>query len=140
MNDPRSACVVRTHAVRSDGLNEDLAMETDLYHELELKLLDTQLEWERRLEAIRSDRRRQSAPLENDFEDQATQRENDAPLDALDERGRRALEAIAAALARLAEGTFGDCLQCRAPIDPRRIRAQPTAETCIECADAEDQR
>ena len=110
-------------------------MQKDLKHELKLELLDTQKEWERRLEAIRSDRRRQSAPLDPDFEDQATQRENDETLDALDERGRRALEAIAAALARLAEGTFGDCLRCGAPIDPRRIRAQPTAETCIECAD-----
>lgn len=115
-------------------------MATDLYHELEVKLLDSQMEWERRLEAIRSDRRRQGEPLVPDFEDQATQRENDATLDALDERGRRALEAIAAALARIAEGTFGDCLQCGAPIDPRRILAQPTAETCIECADGEDDR
>ena len=115
-------------------------MQADLKHELKLKLLDTQREWGRRLEAIQSDRRRQSEPLDPDFEEQATQRENDATLDALDERGRRALEAIAASLSRLAEGTFGDCLRCGAPIDLRRIRAQPTAETCIECADGEADR
>ena len=115
-------------------------MATDLYREIEAKLLDTQTEWERRHEAIQTDRRRESAPLEADFEEQATQRENDATLDALDVRGRQALEAIEAALARLAEGTFGDCLQCGETIDPQRIAAQPTAAACIACANEADDR
>jgi len=115
-------------------------MPIDLYHELEAKLLDTQTEWERRIERIQSDRRRQSAPLESDLEDQAIQRENDATLDALDERGRQELGAIESALARLASGTFGDCLQCGEPIDPGRISARPTAETCMACAVEDDDR
>ena len=45
------------------------------HHELEATLRERLAEWQERLEKIRGDRRRQSAPLEQDFEDQATQRQ-----------------------------------------------------------------
>jgi hypothetical protein len=41
---------------------------------IKTELTKSRSEWERRLGAIRSDRRRESAPLENDFEEQAVQR------------------------------------------------------------------
>jgi RNA polymerase-binding protein DksA len=109
----------------------------ELVRELEAKLRATREEWERRLDAIQADRRRQSAPLVADSDDQAIQRENDAALDALDARGREELAAVAAALERLAAGTFGTCLRCGAPIPAPRLRAEPTARTCIACARSE---
>lgn len=42
--------------------------------------------------------------------------------------------AIAEALSRIAEGTYGRCEQCGADIAPGRLRARPTARTCIRCA------
>lgn len=112
-------------------------MTENLYREIEAKLLDSRNDWERRLEVIKADRRRQSAPLERNFDDQAIQRENDAALDALDARGREELEAIESALQRIAANTFGRCAQCGEAISPRRLEAQPTACTCLSCAKEE---
>ena len=39
-----------------------------------------------------------------------------------------------AALARLADGTFGRCERCGARIGAARLEARPTARTCIACA------
>lgn len=44
------------------------------------------------------------------------------------------LAATDAALARIADGSYGTCLRCGRPIAPDRLRARPEAETCIECA------
>jgi DnaK suppressor protein len=39
-----------------------------------------------------------------------------------------------AALARLADGTYGTCLVCGQPIAPARLEARPTASLCVTCA------
>jgi DnaK suppressor protein len=75
-------------------------------------------------------------PLDDDSAEQAVDREDDEPLDTIE---RSALEEIARiddALARLAAGSYGTCLSCGAEIDPRRLRAMPTAALCITCATA----
>ncbi|MFL5845440.1 MAG: TraR/DksA family transcriptional regulator [Solirubrobacteraceae bacterium] len=41
---------------------------------------------------------------------------------------------IEAALARIAEGCYGICENCRRPIDPRRLHAAPESTLCIDCA------
>jgi DnaK suppressor protein len=45
------------------------------------------------------------------------------------------LAAIDAALARVAEGTYGVCASCGRSIAPERMRARPTADLCIACAE-----
>jgi len=45
---------------------------------------------------------------------------------------------VAAALERLAAGTFGSCLQCDGPISNRRLQALPWAALCLECQEAAD--
>lgn len=109
-------------------------MDDRLREECAEQLRASREEWSKRLDAIRSDRRRESGELSPDFEDQATQRENDETLDALDERGRHALEAIDAALGRIAAGTYGECARCGETIPDERLRAEPTAPSCIGCA------
>lgn len=55
------------------------------------------------------------------------------------ESGRRRedlLRAIAAALARLDSGDFGYCRACEEPINENRLRFDPTATLCIDCASA----
>lgn len=109
-------------------------MRTEDHQEIESTLREARTDWERRLSAIQSDRRRASGSFERDLDDQAIQRENDEPLDALDARGREELAAIDAALARLAEGRFGRCTRCGHEIGLDRLRSHPTAGTCIDCA------
>ena len=52
---------------------------------------------------------------------------------ALRDRNAQHLEQVEAALARLAEGTFGACVRCGNPIAPERLDALPWAAYCIDC-------
>jgi DnaK suppressor protein len=105
-----------------------------LYEENRTRLLESQSEWTRRLEAIGRDRNRVRGALDPDFAEQAVQRENDPTLDALDDRGRSALRAIRAALSRIESGNYGWCVACGSPIADARLRAEPEADRCIACS------
>lgn len=48
--------------------------------------------------------------------------------------GRREVDALAAAEARLDAGVFGVCEVCGRPISLTRLRAAPTARRCGRCA------
>ena len=109
-------------------------MDSDLLQDVETQLRTKRAEWQRRLSAIQDDRRRANGPLDADFEEQAVQRENDETLDALDVRGRQELQAVESALERLAAGTYGRCAGCGESIGAGRLRAEPTATSCIACA------
>lgn len=52
---------------------------------------------------------------------------------ALDEHETQELTAIDAALARIAAGTYGQCIDCGADIAPQRLQAAPAAARCIGC-------
>lgn len=55
---------------------------------------------------------------------------------AVETERRRHLELarIDSALARLKEGTYGDCLRCDEPIATARLRNDPATPLCIACA------
>ncbi len=92
----------------------------------------------RRLAAVQSQRRRKDGALDPSFPEQATQRENDEVLDALDEVERSELAAVRAAIRRAEEGRFGICDACEEPINPARLAADPSATLCIGCAEAQE--
>lgn len=50
------------------------------------------------------------------------------------DRHIRELREIDEALIQIAERNYGICLQCNQPINPERLRAQPTAKRCLKCA------
>lgn len=54
---------------------------------------------------------------------------------------RRAVEAkkIAAALRRIEQGDYGECVACGEPIAPARLQLDPAAALCIECASEAEQ-
>jgi len=122
------------------ALREDADMsESTTTPELELEsgvkeaLLSRRNDLLRRLEAIRADRRRETGALDPDLDDQAVQRENDATLDALDISERQELAATEEALDRLSKGSYGICVRCKQRVEPDRLRASPTAATCVAC-------
>ena len=43
------------------------------------------------------------------------------------------LDAIEAALRKIAEGSYGVCDECGCQIPPRRLAVQPTAFLCVDC-------
>ena len=61
----------------------------------------------------------------------AFEREHAAALAA---QARGHLAEIDAALARLADGSYGTCASCGTAIPAERLTARPTATTCISCA------
>ena len=48
------------------------------------------------------------------------------------------LREVRAALARLADGTYGACIQCEEAISPKRLAAVAWAPRCIQCQEAAD--
>jgi len=48
------------------------------------------------------------------------------------------LQEIQAALARMDSGTYGLCLECDEPINPRRLTVDPVARLCIACASQQE--
>lgn len=100
------------------------------------RLLARRAELEQRSRAVSADLQRQDDPLAADFAEQATQRENDDVLGAVRASATVEAAAIAAAIARLASGTYGDCSRCGAAIEPARLEAVPYTTRCVRCADA----
>lgn len=52
---------------------------------------------------------------------------------ALEERELAELNQIAAALARIADGSYGECTACGADVGVARLQANPVAERCMAC-------
>jgi RNA polymerase-binding transcription factor DksA len=105
----------------------------DAYRALRQQLLHRLAHIEGRLDKVEHDRRRGTNTLDPDWEEQATVRQNDEVLDGLAEEERRQASAIRAALQRMADGSYGRCVTCDAPIAPRRLAALPYATQCIAC-------
>ena len=55
---------------------------------------------------------------------------------ALAQAAREHLADIDAALARVADGSYGTCQACSARISAERLAARPAARTCVGCARA----
>ena len=72
--------------------------------------------------------------LPADSEDQAIELENQEALEVIGRTETTEIHQIEAALKRISGGTYGSCANCGEPIDPRRLKALPTAATCISCS------
>jgi RNA polymerase-binding protein DksA len=49
-------------------------------------------------------------------------------------QARERIADIDAALARLADGSYGGCEQCGRPIGAERLAARPATRLCLTCA------
>ena len=72
--------------------------------------------------------------LPADWEEQATKLEDQDALEGIEKTKLHEIRQIRSALKRIAEGSYGVCAQCGEFIDPKRLKAQPTATKCISCA------
>lgn len=67
--------------------------------------------------------------------DDATARDADREVDlAQSDKDTLDLQAIDDALARLESGRYGECADCGEPIPLPRLKLEPQARCCIECA------
>lgn len=101
-------------------------------HEDIAKALRARLsELTRRVADIDSELRK---PLSSDSEERATDLENQDALEGIENSEIQEIRQIQEALKRIAEGTYGVCAKCGEDIDPKRLKALPTAIRCISCA------
>ncbi len=54
------------------------------------------------------------------------------------DRDSALLREVRAALRRIHDGSFGNCIECDWAINPKRLAAVPWALRCIECQEAAD--
>ena len=72
--------------------------------------------------------------LPADSEEQALELENQEALEVIGKTETTEIVQIEAALKRISEGIYGTCAKCGGPINPRRLKALPTAATCVSCS------
>jgi len=107
----------------------------DSDEEIRQRLLALRKQTTERLHAIEADVHHKKEPVEKDFAEQATQRENDDVLHSLDDEAKQTLIRIDNALQRLQAGEYGICADCGMEIPQQRLRVVPYAELCVACAD-----
>ncbi len=73
-------------------------------------------------------------PAPKDWEDAASERQDDEVLEAMGTHDLSELRAIDAALARVEDGSYGVCAKCGDDISAERLEAVPTAAFCRNCA------
>lgn len=74
-------------------------------------------------------------PLPQDFAEQAVEMENSETMVALEDELSEQEREVDLALARLAEGSYGTCVECGEDIAPERLQALPATSLCFDCAD-----
>lgn len=97
------------------------------------KLLNRYTEIQNRLVKITRDVRHSEEPLLADFAEQATQRENDEVLNALDNSIRGEMRRIEQTLLQMRAGRYGRCEICGKRIAAKRLAALPYATRCVSC-------
>ena len=73
-------------------------------------------------------------PVTKEWEDSAIEREGDEVLEGMGSQGLKEMEQIRAALVRIEQGTYGDCMKCGGEISPERLDVVPHAALCRVCA------
>jgi DnaK suppressor protein len=73
-------------------------------------------------------------PLEADSAEQAIDLADDEALAGIDDVIRHEIAQIRAALARIADGSYGTCAICGEDIAEGRLNALPAATRCVGCA------
>jgi len=112
-------------------------MPEDSYGVLRQKLEHQRTELTRRLERITANLRR---GYDADSKERAKELEDSEVVDALGNEARNELAKISAALRRMANGDYGQCIECGTEIKSGRLEAHPYADECIDCAEFGEHR
>ena len=75
-----------------------------------------------------------SQPLDADPSEQTVEMEDDTALEGQAALVEREIESVRRALARIDDGSYGQCVRCGAEIASARLAARPEAALCLECA------
>ena len=70
---------------------------------------------------------------DRDWQERASELENDEVLEGLDEMSLAEVRQIREALRRIESGSYGTCSDCGRQISAERLTAVPFAVTCVGC-------
>lgn len=73
-------------------------------------------------------------PPEADSSERAVQMEDDDALEGQAAMISNEIVSVRRALERIADGSYGECVNCGNAISQGRLEARPEAALCIECA------
>jgi DnaK suppressor protein len=102
------------------------------YEAIRKQLLELLGPLERRVGAIERDLRK---PRNPDWQERATETENDTVLEGIGEQERQEAAAIRLALERIDSGSYGTCSGCGEDIPLERLQIVPFTSTCVACAE-----
>ena len=98
------------------------------------KRLETrQQDLRRMVNRTQQDGRNADEDTAHDIADKAASSYNKEFLFHQSNADRQLLQMVENALARLREGSFGECISCGTEINPKRLEAVPWTRHCIEC-------
>lgn len=97
------------------------------------KLVTLKDELTQRIYAIDKDIRHEG--LSADWEEQATERENDEVLESLGKTSEEELIMINSALKRIDAGEYFSCSNCGEDIPAARLESLPFITRCVSCAE-----
>jgi RNA polymerase-binding transcription factor len=104
------------------------------------KRLETrQQELRRMVSRTQQDGRNADEDTAQDIADKAASSYNKEFLFHQSNADRQLLQMVEAALARLREGNFGECIACGREINAKRLEAVPWTRHCIECQEKLEQ-
>ena len=104
------------------------------------KRLETrQQELRRTVTRTQADGRTVDEDTAQDVADRAASSYNKEFLFSQSNNDRQLLQMVDGALARIREGSFGECISCGREINPKRLEAVPWTRHCIECQEKLEQ-
>ncbi len=104
------------------------------------KRLETrQQELRRTVNRNQADGRSADEDTAQDIADRAASSYNKEFLFSQSNNDRQLLMMVDGALARIREGSFGECISCGNEINPKRLEAVPWTRHCIECQEKLEQ-
>lgn len=104
------------------------------YDEVRKNLILMLEELDDRLTTITNDVRHVDEEIEKDWEEQATQNENNEVQDFLGNSAKIEIAAIKQAIARIDAGNYEVCQTCGETINSERLKAVPFSALCVKCA------
>ena len=106
---------------------------------LKKRLETRQQELRRTVVRNQADGRTADEDAAQDIADRAASSYNKEFLFSQSNNERQLLMMVDGALARIREGSFGECISCGKEINPKRLEAVPWTRHCIECQEKLEQ-
>jgi DnaK suppressor protein len=112
-----------------------MAMDKKRIEQFKKRLEDRAVELRRVVSNRQADGRNLGEDIAQDIADRAATSYNKEFLFTQSTNERQMLGMVDSALARIREGTYGECISCGSEINAKRLEAVPWTRYCIECQD-----